>query len=344
MINTRKFGVEIEFVNANRETLAQKLVANGIPCFYEGYNHTTRGHWKIVTDATVRGGYELVSPPLQGEAGLLEVKKVLSIMHECKRNPDMDMVNMSCGLHVHLDASDLDGTDIYWIVKRYKDNETAIDGIMPTSRRGDARWCRSISSSWKSNLLKELNTIEANARQQFRRECKVNVAYAYARHKTIEFRQHSGTTDYNKIANWIEFLQYFVEQSVKIKQSIKIKHDYKPRKNSVMFASIREQVALLGGKLFYKGAWKIINENGETIRIPDNSGEHQNCGYAPLAKLYENNSYKGNLNKEKFLEFMRNYFPQEMSNNDDADESLFAGIPHYVEEFFNMRTTQLRRA
>ena len=79
MINTRKFGIEIEFVNANRETLAQKLVANGIPCFYEGYNHTTRGHWKIVTDATVRGGYELVSPPLQGEAGLLEVKKVLAI-------------------------------------------------------------------------------------------------------------------------------------------------------------------------------------------------------------------------------------------------------------------------
>jgi len=333
MINTRKFGIEIEFVNANRETLAEKLVANGIPCFYEGYNHTTRGHWKIVTDATVRGGYELVSPPLQGEAGLLEVKKVLAIMHECKRNPDMDMVNMSCGLHVHLDASDLDGTDIYWIVKRYKDNETAIDGIMPTSRRGDARWCRSISSSWKSNLLKELNTIEANARQQFRRECKVNVAYAYARHKTIEFRQHSGTTDYNKIANWIEFLQYFVEQSVKIKQSIKIKHDYKPRANKV-FASLREQTALLGGQLKYQGGnlWKLIND----------IGEERNLTIKSLEYIYLNESGNGKINKSRFDSFFNDNFTN--SNDDDADESLFAGIPHYVEEFFNMRTTQLRRA
>ena len=79
----------------------------------------------------------------------------------------------------------------------------------------------------------KLNTIEANARQQMRRACKVNVAYAYARHKTIEFRHHSGTTDYNKIANWIEFLQYFVAQSIKIKQAIKISHNYKPRKKNV---------------------------------------------------------------------------------------------------------------
>ena len=336
MINTRKFGIEIEFVNANRETLAQKLVANGIPCFYEGYNHTTRGHWKIVTDATVRGGYELVSPPLQGEAGLLEVKNVLNILHECKRNADMDMVNMSCGLHVHLDASDLDGTDIYWIVKRYKDNETAIDGIMPTSRRGDARWCRSIKSSWKSNLLKELNTIEANARQQFRRECKVNVAYAYARHKTIEFRQHSGTTDYNKIANWIEFLQYFVEQSVKIKQAFKFDHAYKPRAKSKSYASLREQIARAGGKLLWKGGkWKIINHEGEEFFYSTNKLEY----------LYDHENSVGRdfkIHKVRFDYFIKDIFG--IQNNQDADESLFAGIPHYVEEFFNMRTTQLRRA
>jgi hypothetical protein len=32
-------------------------------------------------------------------------------------------------------------------------------------------------------------------------------------HKTIEFRQHSGTTDYNKILNWINFLRKLIVYS-----------------------------------------------------------------------------------------------------------------------------------
>ena len=88
-------------------------------------------------------------------------KKVLNILHESKRNSDMEMTNRSCGLHVHLDAHDLDGTDIYWIVKRYRDNETTIDNFMPPSRRGNYQWCSSIDSSWKMRMLKELNTIES---------------------------------------------------------------------------------------------------------------------------------------------------------------------------------------
>ena len=33
---------------------------------------------------------------------------------------------------------------------------------------------------------------------------KVN-AESYRRHKTIEFRQHAGTTNYEKIINWVSF-------------------------------------------------------------------------------------------------------------------------------------------
>ena len=43
---------------------------------------------------------------------------------------------------------------------------------------------------------------------------KVN-PISYDRHKTIEFRQHSGTTDYEKISNWILFLAKLVEFSYK---------------------------------------------------------------------------------------------------------------------------------
>lgn len=38
---------------------------------------------------------------------------------------------------------------------------------------------------------------------------------SYSRHKTIEFRQHQGTTDYKKILNWVMFCGKLVEWSKK---------------------------------------------------------------------------------------------------------------------------------
>ena len=43
---------------------------------------------------------------------------------------------------------------------------------------------------------------------------KVN-ACAYDRHRTIEFRQHQGSTDYEKISHWVKFLAALVEYSYK---------------------------------------------------------------------------------------------------------------------------------
>ena len=43
---------------------------------------------------------------------------------------------------------------------------------------------------------------------------KVNIC-AFARHGTIEFRQHQGTLSFEKIVNWISFCQEFVNHSKK---------------------------------------------------------------------------------------------------------------------------------
>ena len=63
----RRFGVEIEF-KGNRTEVANQINMLGVACIEEGYNHHTRSHWKIVTDASL--GYdnagEVVSPILQG--------------------------------------------------------------------------------------------------------------------------------------------------------------------------------------------------------------------------------------------------------------------------------------
>ena len=44
----RKFGIEIEAYNCSRERLARELRESGIEVVVEGYNHTTRPHWKLV--------------------------------------------------------------------------------------------------------------------------------------------------------------------------------------------------------------------------------------------------------------------------------------------------------
>ena len=100
---THKFGIEIEAYNCNMERLARELREAGIHVAVEGYNHTTRDHWKLVTDSSLQGNntFELVI------------------------NND-----------------------------RYH---------------------------------------------------KVNFE-AYSRHRTVEFRQHSGTTNFTKMENWIRFL------------------------------------------------------------------------------------------------------------------------------------------
>ena len=43
---------------------------------------------------------------------------------------------------------------------------------------------------------------------------KVN-ACSYSRHKTIEFRQHQGSTDFTKIKNWVNFCAKLVAWSKK---------------------------------------------------------------------------------------------------------------------------------
>ena len=81
----RKFCIEIEAYNCSRERLARELRESGIEVAVEGYNHTTRPHWTLVTDNSLNGNdtFELFSPILVGEAGLREQEKVCWVLELC---------------------------------------------------------------------------------------------------------------------------------------------------------------------------------------------------------------------------------------------------------------------
>ena len=98
----RRFGIEIEAYNCRMDVLVDALREEGIQVSAENYNHTTRNHWKLVTDSSLSGNntFELVSPVLEGQNGLKELKKVCWVLDACGVK-----VNASCGLHIHFDAA-----------------------------------------------------------------------------------------------------------------------------------------------------------------------------------------------------------------------------------------------
>lgn len=193
------FGVEIE-CNIYRSTVEQVFASNGVNYHYEGYNHTdNREYYKFVTDASVSGlsPIECVSPVLTGNTNGFK-----SLEACCKSlNQGNAYVNKSCGLHVHIGGNITDKQYCNTFVN-YKMLEDVIDTFMAFSRRADENgYCRSV---------KHLSFSECNNPSDVQYAChhsryfKIN-AMSWTRHRTIEFRQHQGTTNYEKISNWVNF-------------------------------------------------------------------------------------------------------------------------------------------
>ena len=220
------FGVEIEcLIPANtlagasmRDTgigLAQVLSDAGTPCYFAGYTHAQTGSWKVVTDGSISGpagyvGLEIVSPPLS-DAGLAQVEQVCqTLIAQGAR------VNKSCGLHVHIGARTLSLNAMKNLAWLYHDYEESIDGLLPPSRRANnAYYARSVKATLNKEVLDAARDVQGIIRaiNYGQRFCKLNFA-AYLRHGTVEFRQHSGTVDPNKVTKWIILCQQMVDTAV----------------------------------------------------------------------------------------------------------------------------------
>ena len=198
----RNFGIEIEACNCTRERLARELTAAGINVQVEGYNHTDHtDHWKLVTDSSLSGNntFELVSPILHGEQGLEELEKVCWVLDLCNAK-----VNDTCGLHVHMDAAEFDLTTWKNLILTYKRLEGVIDNFMPRSRRNN-HYCQTLTTISEAKINRASNISDLRAAFSHNRYHKVNLE-AYARHRTVEFRQHGGSTNFTKMSAWIHFL------------------------------------------------------------------------------------------------------------------------------------------
>lgn len=207
------FGVEIECVmnRYNFETIARR---ESLPYNYERYNHIdNREYFKFTTDSSIQRNpgdnvndpIECVSPILEGE------KKGFGKLEKCCKslNEAGAYVNRSTGLHVHISTPNMTDEQYVNVFKNYKMLEGVIDTFMARSRReNNAHYARSLGNY----NLDGCTRISDVARAIPTRYCKVN-PHSYASHKTIEFRQHLGSTNFTKIKNWVNFCAKLVKYS-----------------------------------------------------------------------------------------------------------------------------------
>lgn len=111
-------------------------------------------------------------------------------------------VNKTCGLHVHLDIRDLalNKNEIRKRGRRLKNSLEVLKQLIPKSRIGNT-FCKLGMSQMRRNSD---------------RYYAVNMT-SVLKHKTIEIRLHSGTTDFNKIYSWVSLL-YNISRCNKLSQ------------------------------------------------------------------------------------------------------------------------------
>jgi hypothetical protein len=205
----RKFGVEIEYIGSYDGVL-REMRARGLEVNFEGYTHrVTPGAWKIVTDGSINGGYELVSPPLSGANGRRQVKLACEAMQAAGVR-----VNNSCGLHVHHDIHDLDAAAIGRLATLWSNNQRNINWLVAASRR-DSQWAQPLSRVEVSQYQTLSPDRDLRSQVQsiaFRRYRSLNFL-AYVRYGTVEVRQHQGTLNAKKMLAWIDLGQAVIRSA-----------------------------------------------------------------------------------------------------------------------------------
>jgi hypothetical protein len=211
-MNIGKFGIELECFNVPQITVAHALRTAGINAVTAGYSGRDYNVWQIKTDGSINGrdGFEVVSPILEGEAGIADARKVCEVLVALGAQ-----VNKSCGFHIHHNAADWGIAKFRNLFKRFVKFETALDSIQPESRRANNnRYCVSVVKTFQQidacTTVRALSDLYNNNRY-----VKLNLQ-SFFRMGSVEFRHHSGTVEADKVEQYIRLTAAMVEDAAEI--------------------------------------------------------------------------------------------------------------------------------
>jgi predicted RNA-binding Zn-ribbon protein involved in translation (DUF1610 family) len=216
------YGLELEGLVKSRNEFYEKLKELGFKVKLTGYSHEMANELcKIGDDRSVRRSMsdeernnyqsvELTTSKLYSVYGLKKVKTVLDVWNEIGA-----AVNSSCGFHVHIDASNFSRLELARLLLVWMRIEPVIFFLVSPSRRWNSytKFLRMTSYyNWASMILGEISDDD--------RYYALNLA-AFRKYRTVEFRVHQGTTNYEKVKNWTIFCLKLVE---KVKSGLKWYH------------------------------------------------------------------------------------------------------------------------
>lgn len=221
MTTLRKFGIEIECGHTGNDGYATAAALSAIPgvsatrASYSSQNYTV---WQVKPDGSlsIPGAQEIVSPTLPGtEHSIALVRAVAAALEDTGYR-----VNRSCGLHVHLDASDLSRRECAAIAWRYNLLQDSLKSFLPRSRwDGSNIYAQFASSSALTKIwaaAQDPNTAAYWTHTE--RYVAVNLEHAHKSRseRRIEFRQAAGTVNPDKIIGWYKFLCEFIAETVRL--------------------------------------------------------------------------------------------------------------------------------
>lgn len=182
----RTYAVEIEsFLMPNDAVVPRGHVA-------PGWQETSDG--SIRQDPGATESREFRSPPLKGDEGLRLLRE------GTKKIRDMGFrANKTCGMHVHVGMV---GSTLEDRKSVHKFGRWIQDDIykLVAKSRSQSRFCEKIGQSMtNSDRYKWLN-----------------MEPAFERHGTVEFRLHHGTTQPDRIVEWVKVCLHIVESGLKM--------------------------------------------------------------------------------------------------------------------------------
>lgn len=185
----------------------------------------------IARDGSIdsESGIEFQTPLLKGRAGETYLMDTLKTIKD-----NNGYVNVSCGLHIHIDGRDIHNQNlrkrgvIYAaLLAFYVSFEDVITSFLPYSRRS-GRYCRpvkeifhleeimgcgtsdSVEALWYRTTDREvIDNIKLDTKHRSR-YCGVNMHALFAM-KHLEIRYHSGTLNLRKILEWAELHNSIVQ-------------------------------------------------------------------------------------------------------------------------------------
>lgn len=180
----RKFGVELEISSCARHAGLRGKTPFGVK--YDG---------------SLSSGKEFVSPILQGDEGLAAVDNL------CAYGKEHDWtVDSSCGYHVHVDCGDLNDSQLKSVAVGYA-LTADLWARFVTKKRAQNRYCEPLPYSSGDLRNWSFRDILDSTEDRYH---WLNW-HAYNRHKTVEVRLHSGTTNADKVNNWVMIHTRFVD-------------------------------------------------------------------------------------------------------------------------------------